>query len=100
MSEQGQHGYSGGVLALAAGSSALAGLALGYTLAKKQLNSSKGDRRSPLNLFYGARLHGNDSAESTPGASRLAWLPCLSPITATAESLVLGSVPASLSHKP
>lgn len=77
MSEQGQNGYSGGVLLLAAGSSALAGLALGYALAKKQLNDSKGGRRSPPKLFYGARLGGSDSAESTPGA--IALPPCSLP---------------------
>lgn len=67
-------GYSSAALLLAAGSSALAGLALGYTLARRELGAGKGSRGrggrySPSKLLYGARLQAADSsADSTPGS--------------------------------
>lgn len=67
-------GYSTAALLLAAGSSALAGLALGYTLAKRELAAAAGARngsRSPNKLRYGVRLssYGGGSADSTPAAT-------------------------------
>lgn len=73
MAQQGQAGYGTATLLLAAGSSAIAGLALGYTLAKREFEASASGsggtgRLSPPKLFYGARLGGGvTSTDSTPG---------------------------------
>lgn len=65
-------GYSGGMLLLAATGSALAGVALGYQMAKRQYHLRRHNGRSQMKPFYGLRLSstGSGSADSTPGA----WL--------------------------